>query len=178
MVIEPRLFSDERGYFFESFNAREFGDRAGKAVFVQDYEFRAAYGTMSGLHFYCPPFSQGRLVRCIEGNMLHVAVDVRKGSPTYCRHVAVELSGANHRQLFIPRGFAHGFAVLSATAVCQCRCDNYSRPESEGGLSMLDGSLGIDWRIPAADAIISEKDRALPLFENFYSPFNVDMGLY
>ena len=172
VVIEPRLFEDARGYFFESFSQREFDEKVGKVVFVQDNESKSSYGVMRGLHFQRPPFTQSKLVRCVKGAVLDVAVDIRKGSPTYGQHVAVELTEENHCQIFIPKGFAHGFAVLSETAVFQYKCDEFYHPEADGGISILDDSLGIDWRIPMEKAILSEKDTKHSLLKDFDSPFN------
>lgn len=171
VVIEPRLFKDARGYFFESFSQREFDEKVGKVVFVQDNESKSSYGVMRGLHFQRPPFTQSKLVRCVKGAVLDVAVDIRKGSPTYGQHVVVELTEENHRQIFIPKGFAHGFAVLSETAVFQYKCDEFYHPEADGGISILDDSLGIDWRIPMDKAILSEKDTKHNLLKDFDSPF-------
>ena len=171
VVIEPRLFEDARGYFFESFSQREFDEKVGKVVFVQDNESKSSYGVMRGLHFQRPPFTQSKLVRCVKGAVLDVAVDIRKGSPTYGQHVAVELTEKNHRQIFISKGFAHGFAVLSETAVFQYKCDEFYHPEADGGVSILDDSLGIDWRIPMEQAILSEKDTKHALLKDFDSPF-------
>ena len=171
VIIEPRLFRDERGYFFESFSQREFDEKVGHVTFVQDNESMSSYGVMGGLHFQRPPFTQAKLVRCVKGAVLDVAVDIRKGSPTYGKHVAVELTEDNHRQFFIPKGFAHGFAVLSETAVFQYKCDEFYHPEAEGGISILDKELGIDWRIPADGAILSGKDTAHPLLKDFETPF-------
>lgn len=171
VVIEPRLFEDARGYFFESFSQREFDEKVGKVVFVQDNESKSSYGVMRGLHFQRPPFTQSKLVRCVKGAVLDVAVDIRKGSSTYGQHVAVELTEENHRQIFIPKGFAHGFAVLSETAVFQYKCDEFYHPEADGGISILDNSLGIDWRIPKEQAILSEKDTKHNLLKDFDSPF-------
>ena len=171
VVIEPRLFEDARGYFFESFSQREFDEKVGKIVFVQDNESKSSYGVMRGLHFQRPPFTQSKLVRCVKGTVLDVAVDIRKGSPTYGQHVAVELTEENHRQIFISKGFAHGFAVLSETAVFQYKCDEFYHPEADGGISILDDSLGIDWRIPTEQAILSEKDTKHALLKDFDSPF-------
>lgn len=178
VIIEPRVFEDPRGYFFESYSQKEFDSKVRPAVFVQDNESCSSYGVMRGLHFQAPPFSQSKLVRCVRGRVLDVAVDIRRGSPTYGRHVAVELSAENHRQLFIPRGFAHGFSVLSETAVFQYKCDNPYAPSSEGGISILDNSLGIDWQIPAGKAVLSEKDGHHPLFAEFDSPFDYSADLY
>ena len=171
VVIEPRLFEDTRGYFFESFSQREFDEKVGRVVFVQDNESKSSYGVMRGLHFQRPPFTQSKLVRCVKGAVLDVAVDIRKGSPTYGQHVAVELTEENHRQIFISKGFAHGFAVLSETAVFQYKCDEFYHPEADGGISILDDSLGIDWRIPMEQAILSEKDTKHNLLKDFDSPF-------
>ena len=171
VVIEPRLFEDARGYFLESFSQREFDEKVGKVVFVQDNESKSSYGVMRGLHFQRPPFTQSKLVRCVKGAVLDVAVDIRKGSPTYGQHVAVELTEEKHRQIFIPKGFAHGFAVLSETAVFQYKCDEFYHPEADGGISILDDSLGIDWRIPMEKAILSEKDTKHSLLKDFDSPF-------
>ena len=171
VVIEPRLFDDARGYFFESFSQREFDEKVGKVVFVQDNESKSSYGVMRGLQFQRSPFTQSKLVRCVKGAVLDVAVDIRKGSPTYGQHVAVELTEENHRQIFIPKGFAHGFAVLSETAVFQYKCDEFYHPEADGGISILDESLGIDWRIPMDKAILSEKDTKHNLLKDFDSPF-------
>ena len=171
VIIEPRIFEDARGYFFESFSQREFEEKVGKVVFVQDNESKSTYGVMRGLHFQRPPFTQSKLVRCVKGAVLDVAVDLRKGSPTYGKHVAVELTEDNHRQFFIPQGFAHGFAVLSEEAVFQYKCDNFYAPQADGGISILDESLGIDWKIPTDKAILSEKDTKHPLLKDFDSPF-------
>jgi len=171
LIIEPRVFRDSRGYFFESFSQREFEEKVGPIHFVQDNESMSSYGVMRGLHFQRPPFTQSKLVRCVLGAVLDVAVDIRKGSPTYGQHVAVELTGENHRQFFISQGFAHGFSVLSETAVFQYKCDHFYAPQSEGGISILDDSLGIDWRIPSEKAILSEKDTKHLLFKDFESPF-------
>ena len=170
VIIEPRLFKDSRGYFFESFSQREFEEKVAKITFVQDNESMSSYGVMRGLHFQRPPFTQSKLVRCVKGAVLDVAVDIRKGSPTYGQHVAGGLT-ENHRQFFIPQGFAHGFAVLSETAIFQYKCDNFYHPEADGGISILDDSLGIDWRIPTEHAILSEKDTKHPLLKDFDSPF-------
>ena len=176
LILEPRVFNDPRGYFFESFSQREFDEKLAPILghsirFVQDNESMSSYGVMRGLHFQRPPFTQSKLVRCVRGAVLDVAVDIRKGSPTYGQHVAVELTEENHRQFFIPRGFAHGFAVLSETAVFQYKCDEFYHPEADGGISILDESLGIDWRIPADKAILSEKDLKHPGLAEFESPF-------
>lgn len=171
VIIEPRIFEDSRGYFFESYNKQAFDEAVGHVDFVQDNESRSVYGVMRGLHFQRPPHAQAKLVRCVRGRVLDVAVDIRVGSPTYGQHVAVELSEENHRQFFIPRGFAHGFAVLSDVAVFQYKCDNYYCPEADGGIAITDSSLGIDWRIDPTRAILSDKDTHHPLFKDFESPF-------
>lgn len=178
VIIEPRVFKDARGYFFESFSQREFQEKVRPINFVQDNESMSSYGVMRGLHFQRPPYAQSKLVRCVKGKVLDVAVDIRKGSPTYGRYVAVELSEENHRQFFIPRGFAHGFAVLSETAVFQYKCDNFYAPEADGGISIQDDSLGIDWQIPAESAVLSEKDMKHLCLKDFDSPFNYNDNLY
>ena len=158
VIIKPRIFTDSRGYFFESFSQREFDEKVRPIQFVQDNESKSSYGVMRGLHYQKMPYTQSKLVRCVRGRVLDVAVDIRRGSPTFGRHVAAELSEDNHLQLFIPRGFAHGFAVLSDEAVFQYKCDNFYKPQSEGGIQLIDDALGIDWRIPTDHAILSEKD--------------------
>ena len=178
VIIEPKVFKDARGYFFESFSQREFEEKVRMINFVQDNESMSSYGVMRGLHFQCPPFAQSKLVRCVKGKVLDVAVDIRKGSPTYGQHVAVELSEDNHRQFFIPRGFAHGFAVLSEIAVFQYKCDNFYAPQADGGISIKDEDLGIDWQIPTENAILSEKDIKHLCLKDFDSPFSIDMNLY
>ena len=167
VIIQPRVFQDARGYFFESFSQREFEEKVRKIDFVQDNESMSSYGVMRGLHFQTPPYTQSKLVRCVKGKVLDVAVDIRKGSPTYGQHVAVELSEENHLQLFVPRGFAHGFAVLSETAVFQYKCDNFYAPQADGGISIQDESLGINWQIPVDKAILSEKDIKQNLYPEF-----------
>lgn len=178
VIIEPRIFTDARGYFFESFSERDFCKEVREIKFVQDNESKSSYGVMRGLHFQRPPFTQSKLVRVIKGAVLDVAVDIRKGSPTYGEHVAVELTEDNHRQFFVPRGFAHGFAVLSDEAIFQYKCDNFYAPEADGGISILDESLGIDWRIPMDKAILSEKDTKHSLLKDFDSPFDINVPLY
>ena len=158
VIIEPRLFKDERGYFFESFNQREFEEKICKTTFVQDNESKSGYGVIRGLHYQKPPFAQSKLVRVIKGAVLDVAVDIRKGSPTFGQHVAVELTEENHRQFFIPRGFAHGFSVLSEEVIFQYKCDEFYHPEAEGAIAWNDAELGIDWRIPLEKGLVSEKD--------------------
>lgn len=178
VIIEPKIFGDARGYFFESFSQREFEAKVRKVNFVQDNESMSSYGVMRGLHFQRPPFAQSKLVRCVKGRVLDVAVDIRKGSPTYGKYVAVELSEDNHRQFFIPRGFAHGFVVLSETAVFQYKCDNFYAPEADGGINIKDETLGIDWQISLEDAILSEKDTKHLCLKDFESPFDYNVNLY
>jgi len=163
LIIEPRVFKDARGYFFESYSQREFDEKVGAILghpinFVQDNESMSSYGVMRGLHYQKMPYTQSKLVRCVKGAVLDVAVDIRKGSPTFGQHVAVELTEENHLQFFVPRGFAHGFSVLSETAVFQYKCDEFYHPEADAGINIKDDSLGIDWRLPAEKAILSEKD--------------------
>lgn len=178
VVIEPRVFGDSRGYFFESYSQREFDEKVRPVHFVQDNESMSSRGVMRGLHFQRPPYSQSKLVRCVKGIVLDVVVDIRKGSPTYGKHVECLLTEDNHRQFFIPRGFAHGFSVLSETAVFQYKSDNFYAPQADGGISILDDSLGIDWGIPAESAILSEKDTKHPLLKDFDSPFDFNENLY
>ena len=216
VIIEPKVFKDARGYFFESFSQREFEEKVRRVNFVQDNESMSSYGVMRGLHFQRPPYTRSKLVRCVKGAVLDVAVDIRKGSPTYGQHVAVLLAAHDEEglriveqfkaqssqltahssqliaqgsllkaqgstpglQFFVPRGFAHGFAVLSETAVFQYKCDNFYAPEADAGISILDESLGIDWHIPTENAILSEKDLRHALLKDFDSPFSIDMNLY
>lgn len=179
LIIEPKVFGDSRGYFFESFNSKEFAQKTGVNItFVQDNESMSTYGVLRGLHFQRPPYTQSKLVRCVRGAVLDVAVDIRKGSPTYGKHVAVELTEDNHRQFFVPKGMAHGFAVLSETAVFQYKCDNFYAPQADGGINILDDSLGIDWRIPTDKAILSEKDTKHACLQDFDSPFSFADDLY
>lgn len=205
VIIEPKVFKDARGYFFESFSQREFEEKVRKINFVQDNESMSSYGVMRGLHFQRPPFTQSKLVRCVKGAVLDVAVDIRKGSPTYGQHVECLLCAhdeegerivneynksltANHsaltatpstltakvgRQFFVPRGFAHGFAVLSETAVFQYKCDEFYHPEADGGINIIDNSLGINWRIPTEKALLSEKDTKHACLKDFDSPFTI-----
>ncbi|GAA6247310.1 MULTISPECIES: dTDP-4-dehydrorhamnose 3,5-epimerase [Bacteroidales] len=178
VILEPKVFRDARGYFFESFSQREFEENVRKINFVQDNESMSSYGVIRGLHFQRPPFTQSKLVRCVKGRVLDVVVDIRKGSPTYGQHVAVELSEWNHRQFFVPRGFAHGFSVLSEIAVFQYKCDNFYIPEADGGISIKDETLGINWQIPVEKAILSEKDIRHGCLKDFDSPFDYNMNLY
>lgn len=183
LILEPKVFNDARGYFFESFSQREFDEKVAPILghtirFVQDNESMSSYGVMRGLHFQRPPFTQSKLVRCVKGAVLDVAVDIRKGSPTFGQHVAVELTEDNRRQFFISKGFAHGFAVLSETAVFQYKCDEFYHPEADGGISIMDQSLGINWKIPTDQALLSEKDTKHQMLANFDSPFNINTNLY
>ena len=178
VIIEPRIFEDSRGYFFESFSQREFDEKVKPIIFLQDNESKSSYGVMRGLHFQRPPFTQSKLVRCVKGAVLDVAVDIRKGSKTYGQHVAVELTEDNHRQFFIPKGFAHGFAVLSNVAVFQYKCDEFYHPEADGGINIMDDSLGIDWKIPTEKALLSDKDTKHSLLKDFDSPFDIKVELY
>jgi dTDP-4-dehydrorhamnose 3,5-epimerase len=172
VIIEPRVFGDERGYFLESYNEKEFEQAICKVSFVQDNESKSSKGVLRGLHFQKPPFNQSKLVRCIAGRVLDVAVDIRKGSPTYGKHVAIELSGENKKQVFVPKGFAHGFSVLSKTAVITYKVDNRYAPESDSGIRYDDTELGIDWGLPQEEVQLSEKDKELPSFKDLNSPFN------
>ena len=209
VIIEPRVFEDARGYFFESFSQREFDEKVAPILehtvtFIQDNESKSSYGVMRGLHFQRPPYTQSKLVRCVKGAVLDVAVDIRKGSPTYGQHVecllcahdeegeriAREYENKSHSsflvppssiiglQFFVPRGFAHGFAVLSETAIFQYKCDEFYHPQADGGISILDDSLGIDWRIPTDKTILSEKDTKHPLLKDFDSPFDIKVDLH
>lgn len=163
VIIEPKVFGDNRGYFFESFNAREFEAQTGQKIdFVQDNESKSCYGVVRGLHFQKGDKAQSKLVRVVSGAVLDVAVDIRPGSPTFGKYVSVELTAENHRQFFIPKGFAHGFAVLSPEAVFQYKCDEFYCPEAEGAIAWDDPALAIDWRIPAEDVVLSEKDKKHP----------------
>ena len=168
-IIEPKVFSDSRGYFFESFSQREFDSAIGPVTFVQDNQSKSSYGVVRGLHFQKPPHAQAKLVRVVKGKVLDVAVDMRKDSPTFGKHVAVELSDENHRQVFIPKGFAHGFSVLSEEAVFQYKCDEYYAPESEAAIAWDDKDLNIDWKVPADDVELSPKDKCHPTFNEFIS---------
>jgi dTDP-4-dehydrorhamnose 3,5-epimerase len=170
-ILEPSVFGDDRGYFLESFNLQQFKEKIGSIKFVQDNESKSLKGVLRGLHFQKPPFSQAKLVRCIDGKVMDVAVDIRKDSPTYGKHVAVELSGENKRQLFIPSGFAHGFAVLSETAVFAYKVDNTYAPECDAGIQWNDEDLNIDWGLHTDEIKLSEKDKKLSSFKDLDSPF-------
>lgn len=171
VVIRPVKHKDARGYFMETFRLDEFKKNVGDVNFVQENESRSTKGVIRGLHFQAPPFAQAKLVRCVMGRVLDVAVDIRVGSPTYGKFVAVELSEENNTQLFVPRGFAHGFSVLSDVAVFQYKCDNYYAPQAEGGISILDKSIGIDWGLNPEESILSEKDTKHPNLKDLVSPF-------
>ena len=171
VIFEPRIFTDDRGYFFETYNEKLFNDNGVTAKFVQDNQSKSSYGVIRGLHFQKGEHAQAKLVRVLQGSVLDVAVDLRAGSETYGKYVAVELSDVNNLQLFIPRGFAHGFSVLSRTAVFAYKCDNLYCKESEGGIDCNDPDLGIDWQIPAEDRVLSEKDKLHPLFKDFKTCF-------
>lgn len=176
VIIEPKVFGDHRGCFFESFSEKDFNENVSEVKFVQDNESKSCYGVLRGLHFQKPPHAQAKLVRVVRGRVLDVAVDIRKGSPTFGKHVAVELTEDNHRQLFIPRGFAHGFAVLSEEAVFQYKCDNYYAPQSEGAVLWNDPEIDIDWRLPEGDVILSEKDSRSSLLKDLDDVF--EWGAY
>ena len=178
VIIEPRVFKDVRGYFFESFSQREFDAKVRPIQFVQDNESMSSFGVIRGLHYQRPPFTQSKLVRCVKGRVLDVVVDIRKGSPTFGQHVAVELSEDNHYQVFIPRGFAHGFAVLSDVAVFQYKCDNFYHPEADAGIQLMDEELGIDWRIPLEHAILSERDLRHVKLRDAVLDFDINDKLY
>lgn len=178
VILEPRVFSDERGYFYESFSDREFSEKVCKTLFVQDNQSKSSYGVLRGLHFQQAPYAQSKLVRVVKGRVLDVAVDIRCGSPTYGKYVAVELTEDNHRQLFIPRGFAHGFVVLSDEAIFQYKCDNFYAKQSEGALLWNDKDLNINWTIAEQDIILSDKDKENGTFADFVSPFNYEEDFY
>ena len=178
VIIEPQVFGDDRGYFFESYSQQQFDQAVRPVHFVQDNESKSRRGVLRGLHFQKGAAAQSKLVRVVKGRVLDVAVDIRKGSPTFGKYVSVELTEENKRQFFIPRGFAHGFAVLSTEAVFQYKCDNFYAPESEGALAWDDPDLGIDWRIPAAKVILSEKDRHHPCLKDACDWFDYNVNLY
>ncbi|MFI3277316.1 MAG: dTDP-4-dehydrorhamnose 3,5-epimerase [Rikenellaceae bacterium] len=178
VILEPRIFNDDRGYFYESFSQREFNEKVREVTFVQDNQSKSSFGVLRGLHLQKPPYAQSKLVRVIKGKVLDVAVDIRVGSPSYGRYMAVELSEDNHRQLFIPRGFAHGFVVLSEEVIFQYKCDNYYSKESEMAIAWDDADLGIEWGVDTQQAILSEKDRVNISFKEFVSPFNYNDNLY
>lgn len=179
VIIEPKIFGDARGYFYESFNADEFESKTGvKTTFVQDNQSKSSYGVLRGLHFQKPPYAQSKLVRVVQGCVVDVAVDIRKGSPTFGKYVAVELSDENHRQLFIPRGFAHGFIVKSPTAIFQYKCDNLYAPQAEGAIAWDDPKIGIDWGVDTNDILLSEKDKHHPTLAEAQYLFDYNEKLY
>lgn len=178
VILEPRLFEDERGYFFEAFSEREFAEKVRECHFVQENEAYSTYGVVRGLHFQRPPHAQSKLVRVVRGRVLDVVVDIRKGSPTFGKHIAVELSAENHRQFFIPRGFAHGYSVLSEEALLEYKCDNYYAPASEGAILWNDPALGIDWQLPSESVILSDKDMKNPALAECEALFNYNETLY
>lgn len=178
VIIEPRIFNDSRGYFFESWSEREFNAKVRPVRFVQDNESKSSYGVLRGLHFQKGRSAQSKLVRVVKGAVLDVAVDIRRGSPTFGKHAAVELTAENHRQFFVPRGFAHGFSVLSEEAVFQYKCDNFYDPYSEGAIAWDDPDLGIDWRIPADKMVLSAKDSAHPRLSDSDYLFDYNEDLY
>lgn len=166
LIIEPKVFDDSRGYFFEAYNQKHFNDNGIDRSFIQDNQSKSSYGVIRGLHYQKNPFAQGKLVRVLEGKILDVAVDIRKGSPTYGQYFSIELTADNNKQLWIPAGFAHGFSVLSETAVVLYKCDQFYNKESESGIRYNDKDLNIDWKINSKEAVVSDKDIALPLFKN------------
>ena len=173
LIIEPKVFGDDRGYFMESFNAREFAEKTGIDVtFVQDNESKSRFGVLRGLHFQLPPYTQSKLVRVVKGKVLDVAVDIRKGSPTYGKYVTCEMTEESKRQFFVPKGFAHGFCVLSDEAVFQYKCDDFYHPEAEGAIAWNDPDVAIQWPVEAENVILSEKDKHHPMLKDFESPFN------
>ena len=178
VILEPRLFEDERGYFFEAFSEREFAEKVRECHFVQENEAYSTYGVVRGLHFQRPPHAQSKLVRVVKGRVLDVVVDIRKGSPTFGKHIAVELSAENHRQLFIPRGFAHGYSVLSEEALLEYKCDNYYAPASEGAILWNDPALAIDWQLPTKRVILSDKDLKNPALAECEALFDYNETLY
>lgn len=177
VIIEPKIFTDERGYFFESYSQKEFEKKVCNTTFVQDNESKSTYGVLRGLHFQKMPYAQSKLVRVIKGSVLDIVVDIRKDSPTFGKHVATELSEKNKLQFYVPRGFAHGFVVLSDEAVLQYKCDNYYAPQFEGGILWSDPALNIDWQIPMEEIILSDKDKINPLLSDadYLFDFTVDL---
>ncbi len=178
MIIEPRIFKDDRGYFFESYSQRDFDEKVMPIKFIQDNESKSCYGVLRGLHFQGGRHSQSKLVRVVKGSVLDVAVDIRKGSPSYGQHVSAELSEENHRMFFIPRGFAHGFVVLSEEVIFQYKCDNFYCKDSEGAIAWNDPDLGIDWKVPSDRIILSEKDRHHPMLNDCKDLFDYSVDLY
>lgn len=178
VIIEPDVFGDARGYFFESYSQKKFDEQVRPVKFVQDNESKSKYGVLRGLHFQKGKHAQSKLVRVVKGRVLDVAVDIRKGSPTFGKYVAVELTEDNHRQLFVPRGFAHGFSVLSEEAIFQYKCDNLYAPQSEGAIAWNDPEIGIDWQLPAEDVLLSAKDAAHPMLKDSEDLFNYNTDYY
>jgi dTDP-4-dehydrorhamnose 3,5-epimerase len=171
VILEPQVFEDERGYFFEAFNQSRMDASGHTTVFVQDNQSRSGYGVIRGLHYQMEPFAQTKLVRVLEGTILDVVVDIRKGSPTYGSQFSIELTAQNKKQLYIPKGFAHGFSVLSTVAVVLYKCDSFYNKSSEGGILYNDPDLGIDWKIDTEKALVSEKDLQLPPLKNIITNF-------
>lgn len=171
IIVEPKLFGDERGHFFEAYNQSVFRSNGINNEFVQDNQSKSSYGVIRGLHYQLAPFAQTKLVRVLQGNILDVAVDIRKNSPTYGAHFSIELSAENNKQLFIPPGFAHGFSVLSQTAVVLYKCDAFYNKQSEGGIRFDDPALNIDWQIEPSRAVVSPKDTELPFLKNCINTF-------
>lgn len=178
VIIEPDVFGDSRGYFFESYSQKKFDEQVCPVRFVQDNESKSKYGVLRGLHFQKGKDAQSKLVRVVKGRVLDVAVDIRKGSPTFGKYVAVELTEDNHRQLFVPRGFAHGFSVLSEEVIFQYKCDNLYAPESEGAIAWNDPDIGIDWQLPAEDVLLSAKDSAHPMLKDAEDLFDYNVDYY
>lgn len=178
VVIEPKVFGDARGYFLESWSQRDFNAQVRPVKFVQDNESKSSYGVLRGLHFQKGKDAQSKLVRVIKGRVLDVAVDIRRGSPTFGKHVMVELTGENHRQFFIPRGFAHGFVVLSEEALFQYKCDNLYAPQAEGAIAWDDPDLGIDWQVPADKVLLSAKDQCHPRLKDATEIFDYSIDYY
>ena len=178
VIIEPNIFRDSRGSFFESFSQKEFEKKVCKTTFIQDNESQSSYGVLRGLHFQKPPFAQSKLVRVIKGKVLDVAVDIRVGSPTFGKYVSVELTEENKRQLFVPRGFAHGFVVLSEEAIFQYKCDNYYSPENEGSIAWDDSEIGVDWKLIVDEIFLSEKDKHHLSLSEIENPFTINDTLY
>lgn len=178
IIIEPEVFGDARGYFFESYSQKKFNEQVRDIKFVQDNESKSKYGVLRGLHFQKGRYAQSKLVRVVKGRVLDVAVDIRKGSPTFGQYVAVELSEDNHRQLFVPRGFAHGFSVLSEEAIFQYKCDNLYAPHAEGAIAWNDPEIGIEWRLPKEDILLSVKDSDHPMLKDSEYLFDYDVDYY
>ena len=178
LIIESDVFGDSRGYFFENYSRQKFNELVRPIEFVQDNESKSKYGVLRGLHFQKGKYAQSKLVRVVKGRVLDVAVDIRKGSPTFGKHVAVELSEENHRQVFIPRGFAHGFLALSEEAIFQYKCDNFYTPQAEGAIAWNDPDIGIDWQLPVIDIILSEKDKRHPKLKDVVDLFDYNVDYY